>query len=125
MQLDPKKQQQLKNTAFTLTYLNHALLSYLSALGAHRIHQNTEISYLLTFENHILNVLDKTCIWIATSGNNDVGAIEDSLEGISKHLLTYTKETTLMQTILLYNIAEVTLQILEQAKLFKLTTTKN
>src|SRR5680860_357156 len=41
MQLDPQKHQKLKKTAFTLTYLNHALLSYLSALEAHR-NQNTK-----------------------------------------------------------------------------------
>jgi uncharacterized membrane protein (TIGR01666 family) len=125
MQLDPKKQQQLKNTAFTLTYLNHALLSYLSALGAHRIYQNKEISHLLTFENHILKVLEETCNWFNSQGNTNLESIENSLEEISKHLLTNTKEVTQMQNILLYNIAEVTLQILEQAKLFKLTANNN
>ena len=125
MQLDPKKLQQLKQTAFTLTYLNHALLSYLSALGAHRIHQNKEISSLLTFENHILKVLDETCNWFNSEGNMGLENIEDSLEEISKHLVSNTKEVTQMQNVLLYNIAEVTLQILEQAKLFKLTANKN
>ncbi|MDV7186058.1 YccS family putative transporter [Lutibacter sp. TH_r2] len=125
MQLDPKKQQQLKNTAFTLTYLNHALLSYLSALGAHRTtHQNIETSHLLTFENHILKVLDKTCNWLTTQDNTDFENIEESLEEIRQYLVN-TKEPTQMQTILLFNIAEVTLQILEQAKLFKLTVKFN
>ncbi|MBP9601919.1 MAG: TIGR01666 family membrane protein [Lutibacter sp.] len=124
MQLDPKKQQQLKNTAFTLTYLNHALLSYLSALGAHRIHPTKETSRLLTFENHILKVLDKTCNWLASESNTDIENIEDSLEEISVHLLVNNEDVTLMQHILLYNIAEVTLQIVAQAKLFKLTIKK-
>jgi len=36
MQVEPKKQKQILNKIFTLTYLNHALLSYISALGAIR-----------------------------------------------------------------------------------------
>lgn len=125
MQLDPKKQQQLKNTAFTLTYLNHALLSYLSALGAHRIYHNNEDSQLLSIENHILKVLDKTCNWFTAKDSTDIENIEDSLEEISKHLLNNNKETTKMHNILLYNIAEVTLQILEEAKLFKPSENNN
>ncbi|WP_372752199.1 YccS family putative transporter [Mariniflexile sp.] len=116
MQLDPKKQQQLKNTAFTLTYLNHALLSYLSALGAHRTKQNKEISHLLTFENHILKVLEKTSNSLTGQINSNLENIEDSLEEISDHLLKNNRESTQMENILLYNIAEVTLQIVEEAK---------
>lgn len=36
MRQEPKSKQGLMNSTFTLTYLNHALLSHLSALGAHR-----------------------------------------------------------------------------------------
>ncbi|WP_111709932.1 YccS family putative transporter [Lutibacter citreus] len=125
MQLDPKKQQQLKNTAFTLTYLNHALLSYLSALGAHRISHNKDAVQLLSFEKHILKVLDKICNWLTAQDNSDIENIEDSLEEIRKHLLNNNKENTKMHNILLYNIAEVTLQILEEAKLFKPTANNN
>ncbi|MCJ7757670.1 MAG: YccS family putative transporter, partial [Gillisia sp.] len=54
MQLDPQKHQKLKKTAFTLTYLNHALLSYLSALGAHRNQHTKQTLNMSIFENHIL-----------------------------------------------------------------------
>lgn len=122
MQLDPKKQQQLKNTAFTLTYLNHALLSYLSALGAHRIQIATKTSELLIFENHILNVLTNTCNWISEEGSAD---IDESVAEIRDRLLVNNKEGADMRNVLLYNIAEVTLQIVAQATLFKLTTNTN
>ena len=36
MRVEPKSKRKLVRHAFTLTYLNHALLSYISALGAHR-----------------------------------------------------------------------------------------
>jgi len=116
IQLDPKKYQKLKKTAFTLTYLNHALLSYLSALGSHR---NQRTAQMLVFENHILKALDEAYDWLTTQNNSTVETIEDSLEDISTQLLKTNKEATQMQYLLLYNIAEVTLQILEQAKIFK------
>ncbi|WP_372767844.1 YccS family putative transporter [Lutibacter sp.] len=125
MQLDPQKQQQLKNKAFTLTYLNHALLSYLSALGAHRNRHHKDTLDMLAFEDHILKALDEAFNWLTTQNNSKIENIEGAFEEISAQLLTTSKEATQMQYILLYNIVEVTLQILEQAKLFKLTTNSN
>ena len=121
MQLDPQKHQKLKKTAFTLTYLNHALLSYLSALGAHRNHHKKHNLNLLVFENHILKVLDESYDWLTTKNNSKIENIESSLEELSSQLFTTNKEAAQIQYILLYNITEVTLQILEQAKLFKQT----
>lgn len=119
MQLDPRKHQKLKKTAFTLTYLNHALLSYLSALGAHRGQPTNRTLNILVFEKHILKALDESFDWLTTKNNNKIENIEGSLEGISTQLLTKKEKSTQVQYILLYNITEVTLQILEQAKLFK------
>ena len=121
MQLDPLKYQELKKTAFTLTYLNHALLSYLSALGAHRNQHTKQTLNMLVFENHILKALDEASEWLTTQNNNKIENIESSLEEISTQLLITNNEATQIQYILLHNIAEVTLQILEQAKLFKQT----
>ncbi|MBD1261196.1 TIGR01666 family membrane protein [Maribacter polysiphoniae] len=123
MQLDPQKQQQLNKTAFTLTYLNHALLSYLSALGAHRAQEKGGTLQVLEFENDILKALDDAFNWLTTQHNSEIEPIENMLKDISTQLLATNKEATQMQYILLYNIVHVTLQILEQAKLSKLTTT--
>ncbi|WP_339916644.1 YccS family putative transporter [Yeosuana marina] len=122
MQLDPQKQQQLNKTAFTLTYLNHALLSYLSALGAHREQQKNESLHILAFENDILKALNEAFNWLTSEDDSKLQPIENSLKDISTKLLTQNKETTQIQYVLLYNIAQVTIQILEQANLFKLTT---
>ncbi|WP_372802232.1 YccS family putative transporter [Lutibacter sp.] len=122
MQLDPQKQQQLKKVAFKLTYLNHALLSYVSALGAHRNQNQQEKLSHQVFEIHILKALEESHHWLITQSNNKIENIEDTLEKISNQLLNTNKEITQIQYILLFNIAEVTLQILEQAKLFKLTS---
>ncbi|MDF1517994.1 MAG: YccS family putative transporter [Lutibacter sp.] len=121
MQLDPQKHQKLKKTAYTLTYLNHALLSYLSALGAHRNQHTKQTLNMLVFENHILKALDESFDWLTTQNNNKIESIESNFEELSTQLLTSNKEAAQIQYILLYNITEVTLQILEQAKLFKQT----
>ena len=121
MQLDPQKHQKLKETAFRLTYLNHALLSYLSALGAHRNLHAKQTLNILVFENHILKALDEAFDWLTTDDNSKIKNIKGSLEEISSQLLTKKEDTTHIQYSLLYNITEVSLQILEQAKLFKET----
>ncbi|UMB61208.1 YccS family putative transporter [Lutibacter sp. A80] len=121
MQLDPQKHQKLKKTAFRLTYLNHALLSYLSALGAHRNQQANQVLNMLEFENLILNALDEAYDWLTTEDKGEIKTIKDSLEEISIQLHTKKEASLNIQYTLLYNITEVTIQILEQAKLFKNT----
>ncbi|MBI9042795.1 YccS family putative transporter [Lutibacter sp.] len=121
MQLDPKKHQKLKETAFALTYLNHALLSYLSALGAHRNLQTKQTLNIIVFENHILKALEESIAWLTTKNNSEIESIENSLEEISAQLHTKKEEAEQIHYTLLYNITEVTIQILEQAKLFKQT----
>lgn len=121
MQLDPKKHQKLKKTAFRLTYLNHALLSYLSAFGAHRnLHAKQPLNILM-FEDHILKALDEAFNWATTNDTSNIQTIKGSLEEISTLLLTKKEEVSLIQYSLLYNITEVTIQILEQATIFKYT----
>ena len=125
MQLEPKKHQKLLDSAFTLTYLNHALLSYLSALGAHRNQQNSDITNLFFFENHILNILDKSCNWLSLQTIRDYETIDESLEEITKLLAETNSEKSKMENILLFNIAEITLQIVDHAKRFKHTANSN
>ncbi|MDE3740696.1 YccS family putative transporter [Maribacter polysaccharolyticus] len=122
MQFDPQKQQQLNKTAFTLTYLNHALLSYLSALGAHRTDNKDETLQILVHENDILNTLEDAFNWLTAQNDSVLEPIEKKLNAISTQLLSTNKYTTQMQYVLLYNITLVTLQILEQARLFRLTS---
>ncbi|WP_179353874.1 FUSC family membrane protein [Winogradskyella vidalii] len=120
MQLDPQKHQKLKTTAFRLTYLNHALLSYLSALAAHRNQHNQQPLNLFNFETHILKTLDHAFDWLTIKNNSEISNIEDDLEEIRQLLNTKKEEEIRIEYTLLYNITEVTQRILKQAKLFKL-----
>ncbi|RPD97972.1 TIGR01666 family membrane protein [Aureibaculum marinum] len=122
MQLDPQKHQKLKKTAFQLTYLNHALLSYLSALGAHRGKQTQDPLTIVIFEKNILKSLEEAFGWLTTETNNTViNTIEDDLEELRIQLQSKKEEEIRIEYNLLYNITEVTIRILKQAKLFKQT----
>ena len=113
--------EKLKATAFRLTYLNHALLSYLSALGAHRAQNSKQSLNMINFENHILKTLDEAFNWLTIKDNSKINNIEDDLEEIRTLLHSKKEEAVHIEYSLLYNITEVTLQILQQAKLYKLT----
>lgn len=125
MQLDPQKHQKLKTTAFRLTYLNHALLSYLSALGAHRDQHNKQALNIFVFESHILKTLDHAFDWLTIKDNREIGNIEDDLEEIRMLLHSKKEEEIRIEYTLLYNITEVTQRILKQARLFKLAEGNN
>ena len=113
MQLDPKKHQQLKKQAFRLTYLNHALLSYLSALGAHR--NQLDNPQMIDFANLIHEALHESCLFLSSKNK----CITHELDEIRSKLLLMNQMEEVNQHVLLYNISEVTEQILEQAILFQ------
>lgn len=119
MQLDPQKQQLFINQAFTLTYLNHALLSYLSAFGAHRQQKGLDSENGIDFADHILHALQESCQWLSSKNNGELINVEEILLRTRRRLRSNNQELTAMQNVLLYNIADVTLQIVEQAKLFQ------
>ncbi len=118
MQVEPKKRQQFREQAFTLTYLNHALLSYLSALGAHRELQEKSAPEILKLAHEILASL-KESIESQHTGQTKTkvknmlllaqirSSIDETAQGILKQ-----------QFILLGNIAEVTEQLTSQAEIF-------
>lgn len=59
MRIEPKSKQKLITTARNFTYLNHTLLSYISALGVHRKKLDfNENDFLI--KNQITKLLDKT-----------------------------------------------------------------
>lgn len=116
MQIEPVKRNQFREQAFTLTYLNHALLSYLSALGAHREQGGKGNSDLISMADTILEALEETSqVPAETTADGNFPII-----GILSEISRLTKETeagtTRQQFALLFNIAEVTHQLLLQAK---------
>lgn len=119
MQVEPGKQKQFREQAFTLTYLNHALLSYLSALGAHREQGGQNNSEMLSLASTIQEVLRKANQ--SSTGTIETGSLRilEILEEIRESMKKTGPGSGRSQFILLYNIAEVTYQLLEQAKVFR------
>ncbi len=118
MQLDPKKHQKLKATAFRLTYLNHALLSYLSALGVHKDHNTKQSINVVIIENYILKTLDQANKWLTVKDIKEMKSIEEDLAEIRRMLHTKKEISERLDYSLLFNITEVTQRILKEAKRF-------
>ena len=121
MQLDPKKHQVLKKQAFNLTYLNHALLSYLSALGAHK--EQTSSLFILNSitVNKIIEALEKSGEILSLKTKQSNNNIDDIIQEINTILISINKESSEPESVLFYNIAEVTEQILHEVKLFEIS----
>lgn len=114
MQVEPKKQKQFREQAFTLTYLNHALLSYLSALGAHREEQPESHPEMPVLAGAIQKILNQAGRVAAADSSHQILEILDRI----RQLMNQAEPGSRQQFVLLYNIAEVTQQLLEQAKAF-------
>lgn len=119
MQVEPRKKRQFMERAFTLTYLNHALLSYISALGAHREIEGAIDSQLLLFSSEIVTALEKAIQSLTREQNQDPIQIKVLLKQIRLYIDQAETPFEKQQFILLYNIAEITGQLLKQIETFR------
>lgn len=119
MQVEPPKQRQFMEKAFTLTYLNHALLSYISALGAHRGNERSDVAQLLVFSSEIVNALQEAIQALSRKQNQNPVLIKDLLKRIRLYIDRSEMATEKQRFILLYNIAEITGQLLKQVEIFR------
>ncbi|WP_372643781.1 hypothetical protein, partial [Ancylomarina sp.] len=116
MKLEPKKQQKFQKHAFSLTYLNHALLSYLSALGAHKnttkyISKEQQDMFL-----QIEKVLDRAIRALNENEPCDPSiGLHSFLDELSTLLISCEKGVERQKLVLIYNIAEVSEQLLREA----------
>ena len=125
MKLEPKQQKRFQSVAFTLTYLNHALLSYLSALGAHRDSQQSIHPDSLTALELLSNTLTQTHELLTPEVQMRIKTqTEEILEQFNQKLNQLEKGTQRQKTVLLYNIAEVTGQLIRQSHLIEEITQK-
>lgn len=125
IQLEPRKQQQFRKQAFTLTYLNHALLSYISAFGAHRKQEQAHNAEMLLLANEILNALQEVGKWLLLNNNRGTSTNDETLNKIRQQLQANTQLASQQHYGLLNNLAEVAGQMLEQAKTFQLSSSSS
>ena len=120
MQFEPRNRQQLRKQAFTFTYLNHALLAYISAFGVHRDQQKALYPEIAHFANDIVEALQKTSLSIISEKKSTNYGIINILEQIRHRIRGASHIIPRQQLTSLYNIAEVTGQLLELANNSKL-----
>ena len=116
MKLEPKKQQKFQKHAFSLTYLNHALLSYLSALGAHKNTANYISKEQQDMFQQIETVLSKAVAALQENKPCDPSiGMHRFLNELSSRLDSLEKGVERQKLALIYNIAEVSEQLLREA----------
>lgn len=115
MQFEPRNKQRFREQAFAFTYLNHALLAYISAFGVHRGQQETLYPEIVHLANDIVEALQKTSLSINSGKTSRNHPTINILEQIRHRILESSQPIPRQQFTSLYNIAEVTGQLLELA----------
>jgi len=110
MSLEPGRHRQGQDRAFQLTYLNHALLSYISAFGAHRVEQRAAAEEVLPLAEETLAML----VQAAQIHENDpvIRPVPELLSEIRAKAHATVQSVPRQQMTLLYNIADATGQVL-------------
>ncbi len=116
MRLEPKNSRQYEESAFTITNLNHALLSYISAFGVHKQAVSLtpeehsfclDVSLVLQYVSDLLNnTSDESLL---DSLQHPVDCWEECLEELQENPAN-------SRAGLIYNIAHVSRELLTEAK---------
>ncbi|WP_238480275.1 YccS family putative transporter [Mangrovibacterium lignilyticum] len=118
MQLEPRKHQLLREQSFTLTYLNHALLSYLSALGAHRETSDKETTILIKPAKLILSILQEAKVPMPEILIDRKEELLELINDLREKQIPGDHNLPIQQIRVLTNIAELTLKLVERAQPF-------
>jgi uncharacterized membrane protein YccC len=106
MRQEPKSKQILKQHAFALTYLNHALLSQISALGAHRENNLVKIDSMEEVTSRISSILTGASEFLLANTQNELNDLSALLLNLKKQIDECSAGIKKQQFRLLYNIAD-------------------
>ncbi|WP_321374204.1 FUSC family membrane protein [uncultured Draconibacterium sp.] len=116
MRQEPKSKQGMMDNVLTITYLNHALLSHLSALGAHREINQTKYEAI----NDLFEQIDRKMSEAGKVTHIDENSFSDDLSLLLMSLQKQINETEgglkRQQLRLFYNIAATTSKIMKELK---------
>ncbi|MGN5118366.1 YccS family putative transporter [Aeromonas sp. 55A] len=103
MLVEPHKRRRFLDLCFTLTWRNHALLSYISALGAHR-DKLEAISGLDEVRHHICHTLEQAAGHLAGNPSSSIGSqcpilCTDSSPDSSEEQLMLTQQLNLISEL--------------------------
>ncbi|WP_167607403.1 FUSC family membrane protein [Maribellus sediminis] len=114
MRQEPKSKQKLMQHAFSLTYLNHALLSHISAFGVHR---ETNMPTLENFNEIVLQISDainEASQLIKPNAQNMLVDLSPLLLELKSQIVDTASGLKKQQLRLLYNIAGTTSKIVDE-----------
>lgn len=117
MRIEPKSRRHLLQKSFNFTYLNHALLSYLSALGAHRDSNRIGMEEQGKITKSIAVTLEQLARYLSGKNNQLVLPDIEILLHELKQMTESSENIRQQQQIrLLYNITDVISRILQESK---------
>jgi len=116
MRQEPKSKQGIMKNVFTLTYLNHALLSHISALGAHRETNMQGIGNI----DQIFELIDKKLEKASKTGTKQEDNLSTELSKLLLSLQEQIKQSEpglkRQQLRLFYNISASTSKIMNEMR---------
>jgi len=113
MRQEPKNKQGLMKHAFTLTYLNHALVSHISALGAHR-ESNTKLKNVDEIIQQINVVLNDATQYLLDNKHHVPDDLSPLLMKLQKQISTSPSGIKQQQLRLYYNLTATTAKIINE-----------
>lgn len=121
MQVEPKKYRKSSGQAYRLTNLNHALLSFISAFGAHKAGHTVLETDVSLLAQEVLQFLEETARWSINGKAEEKAGMVKRAESLQQRLTGQMQSSRAdearQQLLLLRNICELTLAILETSDL--------
>jgi len=114
MRQEPKSKQLIMKNTFTLTYLNHALLSHISALGAHRVTNPGDTENIEMFFNQVDQKLEEAGRMQMNKENKLPDDLSMLLISLQKQIVQSDPGIKRQQLRLFYNIAATTSKIIDE-----------
>ena len=120
MQVEPRKFQTFSEQAYRFTHLNHALLSFISAFGAHKVKHAEFEACLDTLAKEVLQFLEQTATGSVESTATQRRQLTERgaalLCSINDNMQTSRQDQTTQQFLLLRNICELTIAIIDRSE---------
>ncbi len=114
MRQEPRSKRKLMRHAFTLTYLNHALLSHISALGAHRETNMPVIENITRVMLQITQILNEASEYLGNKQNIVPTDLSPILFDLQKQIVSTENTLKKQQLRLFYNIAGTSAKIMKE-----------
>ncbi len=114
MRMEPRSKQKLLRHAFNLTYLNHALLSYLSAFGAHRRENINEIRNLNEMAEKLSTILQDAADYVVNGKQHVKPELSPLLLDLQHRILHADSVVKKQQLRLFYNITGSIAKIVDE-----------